>query len=76
LKVNQVTTDVGYAAFSRGGAFLGDYNQLAVASNGRVYLVHSEAMAAYKGEPCNCSFSSGNGHQHQYTYVAVIQPTK
>jgi hypothetical protein len=72
LKVNQVTTDVGYAAFSRGGAFLGDYNELAVARNGWVYLVHNESMPAHKGEPCNCSFGSGNGHQHQYTYVAVI----
>jgi hypothetical protein len=75
LKVNVVTTDVGYAAFSRGGAFLGDYNQLAVARNGWVYLVHNEALPRYKGEPCNCSFTSGNGHQHQYTYVAVIAPT-
>jgi hypothetical protein len=74
LKVNKVTTDVGYAAFSRGGAFLGDYNQLAVASNGWVYLVHNEALAKFKGEKCNCSFASGNGHQHQYTYVAVIRP--
>ena len=72
LRVNKVRTDVGYAAFSRGGAFLGDYNQLAVASNGWVYLVHNEALPKYKGEPCNCSFTSGNGHQHQYTYVAVL----
>jgi hypothetical protein len=72
LKVNAVTTDVGYAAYSRGGAFLGDYNELAVARNGWVYLVHNEALPARKGEPCNCSFSRGNGHQHQYTYVAVI----
>jgi hypothetical protein len=72
LKVNVVTTDVGYAAFSRGGAFLGDYNQLAAASNGWVYLVHNESLPSHKGEPCNCSFRSGNGHQHQYTYVAVI----
>jgi hypothetical protein len=76
LKVNQVTTDVGYAAFSRNGAFLGDYNQLAVARNGWVYLVHNEALPRYKGEPCNCSFTRGNGHQHQHTYVAVIAPAK
>jgi hypothetical protein len=55
LKVNVVTTDVGYAAFSRGGAFLGDYNQLAVARNGWIYLVHNEALPRRKGEPCNCS---------------------
>ena len=76
LRVNSVRSDVGYAAFSRGGAFLGDYNQLAFASNGHVYLVHNVAMPKYRGEPCNCSFRQGNGHQHQYTYVAVIQPAK
>jgi hypothetical protein len=74
LKVNKVRTDVGYAAFSRRGAFLGDYNQVAVASNGWIYLVRNEALPKYKGENCNCSFTSGNGHQHQYTYVAVIHP--
>ena len=72
LKANKVTTDVGYAAFSRGGAFLGDYNQVAAASNGTTYVVHNEALPKTPGERCNCSFSSGNGHQHQYTYVAVI----
>ena len=72
LKVNKVTTDVGYAAFSRGGAFLGDYNEVAAASNGTTYVVHNEALPKSPGEKCNCSFTSGNGHQHQYTYVAVI----
>jgi hypothetical protein len=72
LQANSVTTDVGYAAFSRGGAFLGDYNQVAAAGNGTTYVVHNEALPKYKGEKCNCSFTSGNGHQHQYTYVAVI----
>jgi hypothetical protein len=76
LRVNRLRSDVRYAAYSRGGAFLGDYNQIAVASNGRVYLVHNVAMPKYKGEPCNCSFVSGNGHQHQYTYVSVIQPAR
>ena len=74
LKLNRVTTDVGYAAFSRGGAFLGDYNQIAAASNGTTYVAHNEALPKHAGEKCNCSFSSGNGHQHQYTYVAVIGP--
>jgi len=74
LRVNKVRTDVGYAAYSRRGAFLGDYNQVAVGSNGWIYLVRNEALPKYKGEKCNCSFTSGNGHQHQYTYVAVIRP--
>ena len=73
LKVNKVRSDVGYAAFSRNGAFLGDYNELAVASNGWVYIVRDVPMPAHAGEPCNCSFTSGNGHQHQYTYVTVVK---
>jgi hypothetical protein len=70
-------TDVRYAAYSRNGAFLGDYNQVAAASNGWTYLVRNEAAPSYPGEPCNCSFTEGNGHQHQYTWVAVIgaEPT-
>jgi len=72
LKVNKLTTDVGYAAFSRNGAFLGDYNEVAAASNGTTYVVHNEALPKTPGEKCNCSFTSGNGHQHQYTYVAVV----
>ena len=58
------------------GATSFDYNQLAAARNGWVYLVHNEALPRYKGEPCNCSFRQGNGHQHQYSYVAVIVPTR
>ena len=72
LRVNRERTDVGYAAFSRGGAFLGDYNQVAAASNGTTYVVHNEALPAHTGEKCNCTFRRGNGHQHQYTYVGVV----
>jgi hypothetical protein len=72
LKVNTVETDVGYAAFSRSGAFQGDYDQLAVASDGRSYIARDESYAMYPGEPCNCSFLKGNGHQHQHTWVAVV----
>jgi hypothetical protein len=75
LRVNiHERADVRYAAFSRGGAFLGDYNQIAAASDGTAYVVHHESLPRYKGERCNCSFGSGNGHQHQYTYVGVIGP--
>jgi hypothetical protein len=72
LQVNRVRTDVGYAAFSRGGAFLGDYDESAAASNATTYVVRAEALPSRPGEPCNCSFTTGNGHQHQFTYVAVI----
>jgi hypothetical protein len=70
--VNSIESDDRYAAFSRGGAFQGDYNQLAAASNGTTYVARDESYAKTPGEPCNCSFTSGNGHQHQYTWVAVV----
>ena len=72
LLVNSVRSDVGFAAYSRGGAFLGDYNQIAAASNDTSYVVRDESIPRYAGEKCNCSFTRGNGHQHQFTYVAVI----
>ena len=78
LKVNSVESDDRYAAFSRKGAFQGDYNQLAAATNGTTYVVREESYATSPGEPCNCdaagnpSFISGNGHQHQFTWVAVV----
>ena len=80
LKVNTVETNVGYAAFSRGGAFQGDYNQIAAASNGTAYIVRDESYAIKAHEPCGiCGdsshppFTEGNGHQHQFTWVAVVR---
>jgi hypothetical protein len=82
LKVNAVTTDVGYCAFSRNGCFLGDYNQVATASNGLTYVVHNEAYARNAGDPCNCSFTQGNSFTdaggtvqpriNQTTWVGVV----
>ena len=74
LKVNSVSSDVGYAAFSRGGAFLGDYDQIVTGSNGWSWITRDESLPATPGEPCNCSFTSGNGHQHQSTWVAIVAP--
>jgi len=78
LQVNEIRTNVVYAAFSRHGAFLGDYNQ--VATGGPLtYIVRDEAYAtralataaAAAGKPTTLDFKIG--HQHQTTWVAVVQ---
>ena len=75
LQVDTVGTDVGYGAYSRGGEFQGDYNQISQASNGWSYIVRTVAYAKTPGEPCNCSFTNSSaGHQHQYTWVSVVGP--
>ena len=74
LKVDNQATDVGYAAFSRGGTFEGDYNQLAAASDGTTYIVRDEAYAPYAGAPCSCTFTTPNSNEHQTTWVAVVAP--
>ena len=45
LKVNTGPSDARYAAFSRGGVFQGDYDQLAIAG-GLTYVVRCESYAA------------------------------
>ena len=75
LKVDTQATDVDYAAFSRGGAFEGDYNELAAAPDGTTYVVRDEAYAPYPGAPCSCTFTTVNNHEHQTTWVAVVSPT-
>jgi hypothetical protein len=86
LKVNIPSTNDGYCAFSRGGCFLGDYNQLATGGP-YTYIVREEAYASVAGEPpnnvggvfngCPTSTTGPNGfqcHTHQSTWVAVIGP--
>jgi hypothetical protein len=74
LKVDTQSTNVDYAAFSRGGAFEGDYNQLAPASDGTTYVVRDEAYPRFPGAPCSCSFTTVNDREHQTTWVAVVSP--
>ena len=75
LLVDTQATDVGYCAFSRGGCFLGDYNELAPAG-ANTYLVREEAYANFPGEPYNNTtcFCANNGHMHQKAWVAVVGP--
>jgi hypothetical protein len=70
LRVNRaVRADQRFAAFSRNGAFWGDYNQLAVAKDGTVYVVRCESAAATRGEPAEFPPSV----HHQRTWVAVVR---
>ena len=75
LRVDTKGTDVGYGAYSRGGEFQGDYNQISTASNGWSYIVRTVAGPKTPGEPCNCNFADApSGHQHQNTWVSVVGP--
>lgn len=67
LRVNRVRTNVNFAAFSRNGAFLGDYNQTASAGK-RTYVVRCEAYPLSAGEPATFPPTV----YHQRTWVAVL----
>ena len=62
-----VDTDVRFAAFSRGGAFLGDYGQVAVAGSW-VYVVRCEAYRLSPDEPATFPPQV----HHQRAWVAVV----
>lgn len=67
LRVNRVRTNVDFAAFSRNGAFLGDYHQVAVAG-ARTYVVRCEAYAPSPDAPATFPPTV----HHQTTWVAVV----
>lgn len=69
LRVNSVDGHLGYAAQSRGGAFLGDYHQLAVGGD-LVYVLHQEPLDLKI--PGEVAYRPPYFH-HQRTWVAVVQ---
>jgi hypothetical protein len=70
LRVNKsVRADARFAAFSRAGAMWGDYNQLAVASDGTVYIVRCESYSVRRGEEADFPPAV----HHQRTWVAVVK---
>jgi hypothetical protein len=82
LKVDSVASNVGYDAFSRDGAFEGDYNQIASAG-GYTYITRCQGQPAFAGEPPALTANpdgsdtlvlteAGKGHQHQSTWVALV----
>jgi hypothetical protein len=62
-----VRTDVNFAAFSRGGAFLGDYSQIATTGSW-TYIVRCEAYPTFEGEEGGL----GPTDNHQRAWVAVV----
>jgi hypothetical protein len=68
LLVNKVRTDIRFGAVSRGGTFLGDYDQLAV-GGALTYVVRAEAFSVVPGEPATFPPTV----HHQRTYVAVVK---
>jgi hypothetical protein len=67
LRIDRKRADVRFAAFSRNGAFLGDYNQLAVAGS-RTYVVTCRAYRLHKDE--TATFPPAVHHQR--TWVTVL----
>jgi len=79
LKVDRVPSNIPYDAFSEGGAFEGDYNQVASAG-GYTYIVRGQGGPAYRGEKAALLPADSQslrlarrGHQHQSTWVAVVR---
>jgi hypothetical protein len=71
LRVNKaVRADARFAAFSRAGAMWGDYNELAVARDGSVYVVRCESYSTRRGE--EAVFPPAVHHQR--AWVAVVRP--
>ncbi|MBJ7607835.1 MAG: hypothetical protein JF887_00170 [Candidatus Dormibacteraeota bacterium] len=69
-----------YGAFSRGGTFQGDYDQI-VAGGQYVYITRCESFPTSAGEPPALTGSgsgtlalTNKGHQHQRNFVAVLGP--
>lgn len=67
LILNRQRSDVRFAAFSRGGAFFGDYNQMAAAGSW-TYITRCIAYSPFPGAPAEFPPKV----HHQQTWVAVI----
>lgn len=72
LRVDLGINDTRFAAFSRGGAFQGDYDQIATGSDGTSYLVHAEAVQQSPGETPPATPSATTVH-HQRMWVSVVR---
>ena len=80
LKVDTQATNVNYGAYSRGGLFEGDYDQVAVGSDGVAYAVRDEAYAPTPGAPpawprgATTFMDPPSPNEFQATWVAAIAP--
>lgn len=68
LKVDSVTSDPAWGAYSRGGLFQGDYQELAAAGSW-TYVVRCESFS-----PTLDGDSLVSNRYHQTTWVAVVGP--
>jgi len=73
LRIDRDINDVRFGAFSRGGTFQGDYDQLATATDGTTYVVHCEAVQLDPAETPPATPSATTVH-HQRTWVTVLRP--
>jgi hypothetical protein len=67
LRIDRRRLDVRFSAFSRAGAFFGDYNQLAAAGS-RTYVVTCRSYRLHRGEPATFPPTV----HHQRTWVTVV----
>ncbi|HEX9713357.1 MAG TPA: sialidase family protein [Actinomycetota bacterium] len=67
MKVNRSVSDMGFGTRSRGGVFLGDYHQLAVAQD-RTYITHTEPVRVSAREEAQFP----PAYHHQRTWVSVV----
>jgi hypothetical protein len=78
LKVNtSVSTDPQYGAFSRGGLFLGDYQQIAAGDGpDESFITRDEAFAPAGVTGCSTGFTTipSPPCQNQRTFVAYLAP--
>ncbi|HEY1523214.1 MAG TPA: sialidase family protein [Solirubrobacteraceae bacterium] len=83
LRVDRVRSNAYYDAFSRDGAFEGDYNQI-TSAGGYTYVTRAQGQMTHAGErpalTANPDGSdtllltpAGKGHQHQRVWVALVQ---
>jgi hypothetical protein len=69
----QNTNDPQFGAFSRGGIFEGDYEQIAAVGTDQSYVVRDEAWPG-SASACQTGFSTTQTCQNQQTFVALIEP--
>ena len=69
LEINTVANDMHFAAESRNGAFLGDYEAMAAAGP-NTYVVREEPVRVNAKEP----HTFPPAYHHQRTWVAVVGP--
>ncbi len=73
LQVDSGTNDERYGAFSRGGTFQGDYDQLVTVGD-TSYLVYCDSHSLSDAETPPATPSATTVH-HQRTIVSIVQPT-